>query len=214
MWATRSVVHISTGCRAHRDATLQSAVRTHRSKTSCVVKLERYRPSVLGRMSGQHSCKLGSRLRSPRIEVGESARFFLCGLCRTQAFICRCCDRGQVYCSGDCAQEARRENQRRAGRRYQTSSRGRAAHALRARRYRARRKAVTHRGPPQRSQGDPAVERAATESQSLSREAPMRPTFSCDRCGRPCSPFVRQKFLRRRRARRTRRKYSVRHRPP
>jgi hypothetical protein len=40
------------------------------------------------------------------------------------------------------------ERQRAAGRRYQASRRGRVAHALRARSYRARRKNVTHQGSP------------------------------------------------------------------
>jgi hypothetical protein len=31
--------------------------------------------------------------------------------------ICSCCDRGQIYCAGGCAQEARYHAQRAAGRR-------------------------------------------------------------------------------------------------
>ena len=36
-------------------------------------------------------------------------RMFLCARCRRQALVCRRCDRGQIYCAGTCAQEARRE---------------------------------------------------------------------------------------------------------
>ena len=57
-------------------------------------------------------------------------RFFLCARCRAQALIGRCRDRGQVYCSDGCADDARRQNQREAGQRYQTSYLGRAAHVL------------------------------------------------------------------------------------
>jgi hypothetical protein len=47
-----------------------------------------------------------------------------------------CCDRGQVYCTGDCAKKARRQSMREAGRRYQASKKGRLAHAARQRKYR------------------------------------------------------------------------------
>ena len=60
----------------------------------------------------------------------------MCAECRAQALICSCCDRGQIYCAGDCAARARRRTRRDAGRRYQTSRRGRLAHAERTRRYR------------------------------------------------------------------------------
>ena len=82
------------------------------------------------------------------------ARLFLCADCRAQAVICSCCDRGQVYCAGNCAQRARRRKQDAAGRRYQTSRRGRLAHAERARRYRARCNKVTHQGSPAPSSDD------------------------------------------------------------
>ena len=38
---------------------------------------------------------------------GASGRFFLCALCRQQVLICSHCDRGQVYCAGDCRDQAR-----------------------------------------------------------------------------------------------------------
>jgi hypothetical protein len=55
-----------------------------------------------------------------------SCRSFLCGRCRSQVLVCRECDRGQIYCIGTCAQEARRDKQREARRRYQATPRGRA----------------------------------------------------------------------------------------
>jgi hypothetical protein len=51
-----------------------------------------------------------------------------------------CCDRGQVYCTGDCAKKARRQSMREAGRRYQASKKGQLAHAARQRRYRGQKR--------------------------------------------------------------------------
>lgn len=128
------------------------------------------------------------------------ARLFLCADCRAQALICSCCDRGQVYCAGDCAQRARRRKQDAAGRRYQTSHRGRLAHAERARRYRARCNKVTHQGslrPPSDdlvSRGSPAM-----ASDAVSSDERLRRTGSyCHWCGRQCPDRVRHGFLRRR----------------
>ena len=108
-------------------------------------------------MQGQYPGNRGVRLRracrSAHHEV-RSARLFLCAGCRTQSLICSCCDRGQIYCAGDCAARARRHALRAAGRRYQTSRPGRLAHADRTRRYRARGKKVTHHGSPELPRDD------------------------------------------------------------
>jgi len=133
-----------------------------------------------------------------------SARFFLCAGCRTQALICSCCDRGQIYCDGDCGSHARRRGQRAAGARYQASRRGRLRHAERARRYRARCKNVTHQGSPPPppddflSPGSPTIASDATTSDV----EPRRPVSRCHWCGRRCPDLVRQGFLRRRTGRR------------
>lgn len=76
-----------------------------------------------------------------------SARLFYCGRCRTQTVVCSACDRGQIYCSGTCAQEARKESLRRAGRRYAQTRKGQFNAAKRQRDARRRRKEkVTHQG--------------------------------------------------------------------
>jgi hypothetical protein len=129
----------------------------------------------------QHRCKSDSHRYSPKITDGEPARFFLCAGCRAQVLICSDCDRGQIYCNEGCACEIRRRNQREAGRRYQRSSKGRATHAERSRRYRARRRNVTHQGPPQppqrgRASGRPAATVAPT---STRRSAPTPLKYSC-----------------------------------
>jgi hypothetical protein len=128
-----------------------------------------------------------------------AGRPFLCARCHVQVVICRRCDRGQIYCAAGCVREARREAQRAAGLRYQASDRGRATHALRSRRYRARRNAVTHHGsPPASATTLAAAGHSVGGGSTASRSAP-----DCHVCGGRCSPFVRLGFLRRRRLSRT-----------
>lgn len=130
-----------------------------------------------------------------------TGRLYLCARCRAQVVICKTCDRGQRFCTRECARSTRRERVLEAGRRYQDSRRGRTAHALRQARYRDRRQKVTHQCSPaplandvlQSSSNDVtiAVENVA-ESAATSR------AFQCAHCGRSLSPFVRHDFVRRR----------------
>ena len=93
----------------------------------------------------------------------EPARRFLCARGRAPALVCSHCDRGQIYCATGCAAVARQQSQRDAGRRYQSSLRGRFRHAARTRRWRERQallavpvdrsemaapQSVTHQGSP------------------------------------------------------------------
>jgi hypothetical protein len=129
---------------------------------------------------------------------GTPARLFLCLRCRVQVLICRHCDRGHVYCAAGCAREARRRSQREAGRRYQSSRRGRVKHAMRARRCRGRKNNVTHQGSRSARADDllsegPAV--AVTEPSPMDKS--RRPRRHCHRCGRRCPDLVRRDFLQR-----------------
>ena len=128
----------------------------------------------------------------------STGRIFVCALCRTQALICSHCDRGQIYCAGDCARRARRERMREAGRRYQSSRRGRFAHAQRSRRYRLRQQNVTHQGSP-----EPVPDDLLAGNSTLSVQQPPSPgtvlRWQCHFCWCRCSEFVRSGFLRRRR---------------
>ncbi len=156
----------------------------------------------------------GSGGRGPAEAAEGPARLFLCARCRAQVLVCSCCDRGQIYCAGGCAREARHQAQRAAGRSYQASRRGRVNHAARARRWRARQKNVTHQGSPSRPLDDGvSVDATVTASDppvapSSDVEAPWRgdnpPLWRCCWCGRCCPPFVRMDFLRRRRRDRSR----------
>ena len=129
----------------------------------------------------------------------SSARLYNCARCRCQVVICSHCDRGNIYCGKRCSESARRQSRREAGRRYQKTRRGRFAHAARQRRYRRRRRAkVTHQGSPP----DGSDETLPAESRKPARgseEPGAVPSdgIRCCFCGRVCSHFLRQSFLRR-----------------
>ena len=157
-------------------------------------------------MRGQYPTHRGFRPRPSSCSEGAAApaRFFLCARCRKPVLICSCCDRGQVYCAGGCAREARRQAQRAAGARYQASRRGRLVHALRARRYRRRQKIVTHQGSPSAPPDDLlSPDLAAAKGPPSTGDFPKLPPWRCCWCGCRCPDFVRQDFLRRRRSSRT-----------
>jgi hypothetical protein len=153
-------------------------------------------------MPGQYPTGGDSR---PRLcddgkQADATARLYLCARCLAQVLICSCCDRGNIYCEQGCATHNRRSKQRAAGRRYQASHRGRRNHAERARRYRFRQQyqqKVTHQGSP--AQAPDAVMRGSAVPPRPPRSPPLQPPWHCHWCKRPCSPFVRPDFLRRRR---------------
>jgi hypothetical protein len=144
------------------------------------------------------------RLRNADCHVGRSTcsgacadttpcRMFLCGRCRSQVVVCRRCDRGQIYCAGTCAREARHEAQRAARRRHQATPRGRAMHAERNRRYRARRRCVTDHGPPADAEAVPLCQSAGDIATNVPLSAPTRVPEppACHYCGHSPSLFVR-----------------------
>lgn len=147
--------------------------------------------------------------------MSETGRMFLCARCRMQVVLCSRCDRGNVYCGSECSQYRRRDSIREAGRRYQASRAGRFAHAERARRYRARRKNVTHQGSVGASAGDLLGAETTTQQSPLlvgSSLATIEPGASqratgiagaprCSRCGAMRAHAVRLGWLRRRRSR-------------
>jgi len=61
-------------------------------------------------------------------------RQLLFSSCRQPAVPCRRCDRGNRYCGRACARQAREDARRETTSRYQSSFRGRLAHAARSRR--------------------------------------------------------------------------------
>ena len=141
--------------------------------------------------------------------MSESLRYFLCARCRTWTFICTSCDRGQVYCAGDCARVARQASRRQANRRHARTAGGRLKSAARSQRYRDR-QCVTDQGSLSdctRVVLDPSTTNAVAETSS--NELPPiieRKTdggigngFQCSFCG--CwSTWIRRGPLRRRRS--------------
>jgi len=130
-----------------------------------------------------------------------------CGRCRRVFHVCTKHDYGRIYCGRVCGGEARRASLRAARRRHEQSDDGRADHADRQRRYRAR---VTDQGggnvdggatvcvpttptPPLTvddvTSGEDAVDVADTKR--------ISGILRCTICGRT-SRFVRRSFLRRR----------------
>jgi hypothetical protein len=91
-------------------------------------------------------------------------RAICCQGCEQWFVLCSSCDRGQRYCGELCSEEARRVSVQAAGAKYQRTERGRALHAERQRRYRARRQAaaasVTHQGCSDSGEPSAIVERA------------------------------------------------------
>ena len=129
-----------------------------------------------GEYRGQRGVRPRDVCRSDRGD-GAPGRLFVCVGCRSQALICSCCDRGQIYCADDCADRARHHAQRAAGRRYQISRRGRLAHAVRARRYRARGKKVTHQGSPLLAADDLVVPGSQAMLPERALERPATPAL-------------------------------------
>lgn len=43
-------------------------------------------------------------------EPSSSARFYLCVRCYSHALICSSCDRGQIYCTPECAREGEKND--------------------------------------------------------------------------------------------------------
>jgi hypothetical protein len=137
------------------------------------------------------------RTYGPACADQASCRMFLCARCRSQVLICRRCDRGQIYCVGTCAQQARCDRQREARRRHQATPRGRAMHADRNRRYRARQHGVTDHSPSKKREPGllPGMDVHAAVSEPSSGRSPLR-YWSCHHCGQSASAFLRLSTLR------------------
>jgi hypothetical protein len=122
--------------------------------------------------------------------LGEPTyRLYNCQRCGVQVRICQRCDRGNIYCPGECSRIRRVESLHRAATRYQHSRRGAHRHAARQRALRVRQQQiVTHQGSP-----SPALGRSVSGS-SMLRSHPIdayrteptathyRPPEPLDRC--------------------------------
>jgi hypothetical protein len=129
----------------------------------------------------------------------DTGRLFVCARCRAQVVVCRRCDRGQIYCDGDCSKIARQASMRVAGQRYQRSRHGRFAHAERMRRYRKRQNKVTHQGSAVPA-ADALLAPTSTTSAATAAVSATAPSVPerCHFCHCVCPDFVRLGPLRRR----------------
>ena len=133
----------------------------------------------------------------------RSARLYQCARCHCQVVICSHCDRGNIYCSGECSSLSRSEKQREASARHQssTSGSGRRLHALRQQRYRQRqREKVTDQGSELLAPYDVLLSKP--ESIVTRSEKPPLNTHRvvhCHFCGCQCSERLRLSFLYRQR---------------
>lgn len=122
-----------------------------------------------------------------------TARMYSCAGCRRQTHICSHCDRGNIYCSGECSSAARQRSMRAAGQRYQVSRAGKMNHAARQKRYRQRQQEikVTHQGCAI------SRENALLHSALNQRITVQKKDVFCNFCGRLCHDSMRNQFMHR-----------------
>ena len=127
-----------------------------------------------------------------------SGRTLTCVHCQAVVLVCPHCDRSQRYCGAQCRDQARRVAQREAARRYQSTPRGRSAHARRQRRYRAReaQKKVTHQGSQGAGPDDVLASELSVGSPDACELAPTATAWHCHWCARTLAGAVRHGFLR------------------
>jgi len=119
-----------------------------------------------------------------------SARIFNCLRCHSQAIICGCCDRGNIYCGSICSQESRKESHKASEKRYQNTYRGRLNHAKRQRSYRESKKIVTDHS----SQKIPISDLLQPETKERVKTN-CSGEIHCHFCGRICDSSLRVAFL-------------------
>jgi hypothetical protein len=131
-----------------------------------------------------------------KLPVKNTARVFNCMRCQQQKIICRCCDRGNLYCGKKCSQTSRQTSFCTASKRYQNSQKGRLQHIKRQRHYRQCLKetatCVTHHGSKLFSPSDllPTERRNPVDLTPATED-----DILCHYCGRCCSGFLRSGFL-------------------
>ena len=132
----------------------------------------------------------------------RSARLYNCVRCQQQVMICSHCDRGNIYCSDDCAQISRREKLKQAQLRYDKTQAAKKLKALRQQLYRQRKKEkATHQGSTTLALYDLLLI-ALKKLKKVRKQAKKQPdtdciTIYCHFCGAQCSHYLRLFFLER-----------------
>ena len=126
------------------------------------------------------------------IEAIESQRLFYCSRCHRLVSICLTCDRGQRYCSAQCAQSSRREKQCEAAARYRKTQKGRESARARQQRFRDRSGSVTHQGPAFAQVGGDAEPKRQQPADTGGREGKDPIAYiQCRVCSSPNNGFFR-----------------------
>lgn len=125
----------------------------------------------------------------------SSARLYHCCRCQAQVILCSQCDRGNRYCAGECAADARSDSLKRASKKYQSTRAGRFKNAARQKYYRERQKQiVTHQGSPLVTSHDVLKAKSHWPEKVEKYDQNGRHLF-CHHCGAVGEPFLRQDFL-------------------
>ena len=124
-----------------------------------------------------------------------SSRLYQCARCHAQVIVCTRCDRGHRYCRGGCAQIARVDSLKRAGKKYQSSRPGRFNNAARQQRFREqKRQIVTYQGSIKKRLRDLLAIQLTSPDKAQRPGLPGAP-LQCHYCGEVCEPFLRHDFL-------------------
>lgn len=127
----------------------------------------------------------------------STARLYQCMFCHKQVTICRKCDRGNIYCAGDCAVQARTISLKLAKVRYQATFIGKRHNAARQARFRKNhKKIVTYHTSPPSPQHD-SIESLEKKPEKTENDHKIA-ALTCCFCNKPVSCWLRNDFLRRR----------------
>lgn len=143
-----------------------------------------------------HTLGLNPALIDLLLSMQTSSRLYHCYRCHAQVIICSKCDRGNRYCTNQCAKKARRTSQARATKKYQQSRAGRFNNAARQQRFRQKKKQkVTHQSSLRIVLND-VLNRQQPARKKVIAPAKHSANMVCHQCGEVCSPFLRHDFLR------------------
>lgn len=122
------------------------------------------------------------------------ARLFNCARCFKQVLICSKCDRGNIYCTRNCATICRKKSLKAAGEKYQQTKAGKTNHAARQQFYRQKQKKVTHHSSLILTTNDLLITECSFDLINTSTTSTKR--IQCHFCRKLCSVYVRTGFKR------------------
>jgi hypothetical protein len=111
-----------------------------------------------------------------------------CRGCGMSFSLCRSCFYGRRYCSARCRSIRRREQVRAAGRRNQSTQRGREKHRARQQKYRDAKRSAPKPKAPVTHQGSPASKAAVDSSLAHSLAPKSSPSFTYPHCTQSPAP--------------------------